>query len=164
MKFKLSGWDVMSSLFVCQVPLARHVTDRQKHISQSRPLRMKRRLWVHTLTKWDSAYIWHLCAICYSLHGWLFYLLCLLLQTHLHHITIPLFPCHWHSLSLSSFSTKPGRFLSSSLRLTFLKHQQNTAFLRLDKAVITGLSDPARGVITKADSSIQGQWMYEDYL
>lgn len=153
----------MSSLFLCQLPLSLHVTNGQKHISQSRPLGMKRRLGVHTLTKWDSAYIWHLCAICYLLHGWLFYLLCLLLRTHLHHIAIPLFSRHWHSLSLSSFSTKPGRFSSSSLRLTFLKHQQNTAFLRLmDKAVITGLSDPARGVITKADSSIQGQWMYDD--
>lgn len=32
----------------------------------------------------------------------------------------------------------------------------------MDKAVITGLSDPARGVITKVDSSIQ-EWTNGGY-
>lgn len=44
-------------------------------------------------------------SIIHSMAG-CFILLWLLFQTHLHHITIPLFPCHWHSLSFSSFSTK----------------------------------------------------------
>lgn len=154
--------------FLCQV-ISPHFhcrstwrTDKnQKHISQTLPRRVK---WseglefTHSQNEIQPTSDTSVQSDIHSMPGCFIYSAC-----YYRHISVTLlFPCFPVADILYPFPV----FLSSSssLRLTLLKHKQNTAFLRLmDKAVITGLSDPARGVITKADSSIQGQWMYEGY-
>lgn len=123
-KFKPSGWDIISSLFLCQIippsPLfifavTPHDEQTKKNLTDSSVFQNAAKAQsLHTHEMRFSPYLTLMCNLLFT--PWLDnYLHCLLLQTHLCHITIP---------PVTDILYPFPVFPPSSHRLTFLKKQQ----------------------------------------